>query len=558
MNGAQLAGLAIIGILLFGTVGAANVVTSADRTVLNGDYVEQKIEDEGAYDSIRNATIEEVLGRMENADLGEGARLLQAGNGTDNRTLVEDAVTDQYIRDETSENVQELYSYLNGGRSELYMDVDLRPLKNNLAASYGEQIEQKKTGTLVNEFGPEDSESPVPIEGDRVDRMKASNESYHEERLNFRVDVAWEATSKDQKLLLIDENPQEYSESEKDDIIQQREDEIRGELRQNLRDSPDELTIDGETIDVASEVDDRRQQAKTETCDRTREELDSNASSNEVCTGYSGGTSGASPEDNVTSAAVQFQYVIIDGLSEDGYDYESFASDLDDAEQGLSDETSNLAETRIQEEVPNTLSAQEQFGKGTLNSLRDARTGTSTVSLLVLVLPILALVLIGIAYLATRSVETTAKMTGIVFALAGGLSLVAATAARGTVVERIESAASESGASEFGGVVVTLAEGLLSALTTQSAALLVVGVVLIVLVAASRRGHLDSLKTSAGVGGTEPSGAEARTGGQNPPPGQTGPSTVDQPSSEDPSESGEASDAGDASGGNQQPDHRDQ
>jgi len=532
MNGAKLAGVVIIGILLFTTVGAANVATTADRTVFDGDYVSQTIEDEDAYEPIRNETIEQVLERMESADLSEGQTLLQAGNGTDNRTLVENAVTDSYVKEETDENVEELYGYLNGEREELYMDLDLRQLKKNLAEEFGAEVERKETKALVNEFGPEDGDTPVPIDGETVEKMKQSPEDYEEARLDFRVDVAYETTSVDEKLLLIGESPRGKSQSEKEDIIDRREDEIRGELRSQLDTDPNTITIDGEQVDVGSEIDQRKADAKADACSRTKSKLSSNASDSAVCNGYTGGVPDGTASDNMTQAAVEFQYVVIDGLTDESYSYEGFVADQEQSEADLSTETTDYADVRIQEEVPNTLTAEEQFGESTVNDIRDARGGVGTVGLLSLLLPVLSLVLVGAAYGITRSTETTAKMTGIVLVAAGLLSLVVATLLRGPILSAVEEGVSGSGAAEFTDIAVALFEGLLSTLSTQSATLLIVGVILVALVAANRRGYLDGLKARAGIGtataDSEPTGQSGprghQPGNQQAPPqdGQTG------------------------------------
>jgi hypothetical protein len=516
MNGAKLAGLVVIGILLVATVGAANVATAADRTVLSGEYATTAIEEEGSYDAIRNETIEQVLERMQDANLSEGQTLLQAGNGTDNRTLVENAVTESYVREQTNENVEQLYAYLNGDQEDLYMELDLRPLKESLAEEFGTEVERKETSALVTEFGPEDSETPVPIDAETVEKMKESPEGYQQARLDFRVDVAYAATTTDQKLLLIGENPREYTESEKDDVVDRREDEIRAELRDQLETNPDVITIEGERIDVGSEIQQRRADAKDDACSRTKSKLNATASDFQVCNGYTGGVSGGTASDNMTQAAVEFQYVIIDGLTEDRYDYETFIEDQRNSESVLSRETGDLAEVRIEQEVPNTLSAEDQFGQDTVNSLEGARGVVGAVGLGSLLLPVLALVLVGAVYGITRSVDTTAKTAGVALAAIGLVSLVVATALQGTVTTAVENAATGSDAESFAGIAVTLVEGMLSTLATQSAALLIVGVVLVALVAANRRGHLDELKARAGIGS-----AAASADGE--PTGQAGP-----------------------------------
>ena len=510
MNGAKLAGLVVLGLVLFGVVGAANAVTTTERTALNADYVTERIESEGSYDAIRNATIDEVVNRMENANLSAGQQLLQAGNGTDNRTLVADAVTTEYIEEEASENIRALYEYLHGKEDSLNMQIDMRPLKENLAASFAGQVEEKDTSTLVEEFGPSGQDTPVPVDGALVEQMQSGPQGYEKARLDFRVDVGWEVTSNDEKLRLIGENPRRYNEQEKERIVQNREQEIRDAIRQELGDESSPLASR-----VEQEVQQRRADAKESVCDSTVSELNPDAGQ-QVCSDFYQDGPDTTHLDNVTRAAVEVQYVVIDGLTRDTalYDYEEFDSDLTQSEDHLANETGDLAQSRIEEEVPDTLSAQDQFGEDTTNTLKDAQGTVGLVDTLNLALPIVALLLVALAYGITRSVETTATFTGIVLALTGGLHLIVATVLGGTVLSAIESAVEDAGASEFADLAVTIFEGMLGALATQSIALLVVGVVFIGLAYASKNGQLDGLKARV---------ADVRgdSGGATAPPQQT-------------------------------------
>lgn len=486
MNGAKLVGLVVLGLLLFGVVGAANAVTTAERTVLDGNYVNDQMESEGAYDSIRESTIDAVVGRMENASLSEGQQLLQAGGGMDNRELVADAITEDYIEAEASENILELYAYLHGEQDSLDIEIDMRPLKDNLADSFAAQIEEKNTSTLVEEFGPDSSETPVPVDGSLVEQMRSGPEGYEQAREDFRVDIGFEVTNNDEKLLLIGEDPRQYSEAEKEQIVQNREQEIRDAIRQEIQDSSSELSSR-----IQQEVQDRRGAAKDRICESTVNELNPDAGQ-EICSPGYEDSSETMHLDNVTFAAVQLQYVVVDGLTGEQaqYNYDQFDSDLTQAEEHLSTETGDLARDRIGQEVPDTLDASEQFGSGTTNQLESAQGTVGTIDTLYLVLPIVALLLIGLAFVVTRSLETTATFTGIVLTLAGGLFLLVATILGGTVVSQVESSIQGNDAAGFSDIVVTLIEGVLGVLATQSAVLLVVGIVLLVLSYLSKSGRL--------------------------------------------------------------------
>ena len=524
MSGAKIIGLVVLGLVLFGVVGAANVVTTAERTALNGEYVTGQIESAGSYEAIQNATANQVLDRVENANLSEGQQLLQAGNSTDNRSLVEDAVTEEYIEDQTSDNIRALYAYLHGEESSLGMEIDLVPLKDNLAESFASQVEGKDTSTLVEEFGPSDEQTPVPVDGTLVEQMRSGPEGYEQARLDFRVDVGYEVTGNDEKLILVGENPAQYSEQEKEEFVRDNEQEIRDAIRQEIQDQTSSLSQR-----VRTEVQERRANAKDRICESTVDELQPD-SGQQVCSDLYEDSSDTTQLDNVTRAAVDLQYVVVDGLTRDDtqYGYNEFDSDLTTSEDHLANETGDLAQSRIEEEVPDSLSAEEQFGEDATNSLENAQGTVGTIDTVYLVLPIVALLLIAIAYAITRSLETTATFTGIVLALTGGLHLIIALALGGIVTSRVSAAVEDAGLEEFADIAVTVVEGVLGTHATQSVLLLVVGVVLIALSYASKKGYLAGVTgTATGSGGG--GGSEPRQQSQQ--PQQTGRDPQQEPQS---------------------------
>jgi DNA polymerase III delta prime subunit len=486
MSGVKLVGLIVIGLLLFGVVGAANVVTTAERTVLDADYVDEQLESGGAYESIRETTIDSIVDRLENANLGEGQQLLQAGEETDSRTLVADALTEEYIQEQASDNIRELYAYLHGEQDSLGMEIDMEPLKDNLADSFAAQIEEKNTSTLVEEFGPDSSETPVPIDGSLVEQMRSSPEGYEQAREDFRVDLGFEVTDNDEKLVLIGEDPRQYSEEEKEQIVQNREQEIRDAIRHEIRDSSSELSSR-----VRQEVQERRGTAKDRICQATVDELNPDAGQ-EICSPLYEDSSDTTHLDNVSYAAVQLQYVIVDGLTRQQvqYDYNQFNTDLSQSENHLSTETGDLARDRIEQEVPDTLNASDQFGSDATNQFESAQNAVEALDTLYLVLPVVALLLIGLAFVVTRSLETTATFTGIVLTLVGGLFLVVATVLGDRGVSEVESTMQNGDAAGFADIVVALIESVLGVLATQSTVVLVVGIVLIVLAYLSKSGRL--------------------------------------------------------------------
>jgi hypothetical protein len=168
--------------------------------------------------------------------------------------------------------------------------------------------------------------------------------------------------------------------------------------------------------------------------------------------------------------------------------YEEYASEVETAREDLGDAFVTIFESRLGEQVPDTIDVTEQMTDQQRQTLETARTvvslsGPAAIGLVVLAIALAALV----AWLAPRSIA--AMEVGIVSGLVGIIGVVGSVVATDQFRAIIAGdtgapAAMEAFAREF---VV----GIFEALRVQSAILLVVGVVLVAVGIAIRREYIS-------------------------------------------------------------------
>ena len=509
MSAGKKVGLVVLALLLVTTVGTANVVMTSERTVLNAEFVDQSLAEEDGYSQLEDATVDAVADRVDEANPAGSDQIPSAIQHSINTTaIVDDAVTAEYIRSQARANLFRLYDFLHGERPDLALRVDLVPLKDSLASAVGDQVSDIDISTLVEEYAPTGGDIPIEVTGERVRKMRSSQSGYQEVRANFReevrqlvldrlVDEAFQRASNDELLVLIGEDPRQYTDAEKQRIVENREDEIRQELRQRIEEE------EGDRISQAidEELADRAQQAK----DRVRQQT------REATSQYS---------ENVTGAAIDLQVAVIDGLATDT-SYEEFSSRVDAAEQTLANEAGRLAAAQIDQEVPDNISVAEELSAQDREQLTTLSNRVQQVDTVNSALPIAALLIVGLIYLLTRSIGTTALTTGISVGLVGVGTFAGATIAGGPAKDAIRNQLSGEGAAAIRDIATGLVDQVLGALSSQSLVLAGIGVVLILVWVADRQGYL------AGLTGTE--GAPAGTGAGG---GQTQSQQAHQPAGE--------------------------
>jgi hypothetical protein len=484
--------LLVVAILLVTTVGAANVVMTAEKTALNAEFVDQSLTEEDGYSQLRSVTVDAIDEEVQNASPTESDRIPGSLSERINTTaIVREAVTEEYVRNQSQANLYRLYDYLHGERASPDLRVDLVPLKASLADAVGDEVGSVDLSTLVDEYAPSTESVPIEISGNRFSRMRASESGYQEVRRAFRDEVRavlFERLRSEEPGLLLEAvgiNPNQYS---SDAERRQAVDDNEAEIRQRIR----ELTRQGANNDIKQRFDRELAERADDAKDRVRQETRER-------------TGEFSP--NVTQAAIDIQVAVIDGLATDT-SYQEFSTRIDSAEQTLINEASRLARQQINEEVPDNISAAEQLSPSDREQLTTLSNRVQQVDSVNGALPIVALVLVALLYLVSRSLETTALTTGLALGGVGGASYAGATLAQSPVEDVIREQISGEDVQAIQELAIGLVGQTLGVLQSQSLLLLVAGVVLVALAIASRLGAFAGLRER--VGGQE-SGAGAGT-----------------------------------------------
>jgi len=198
---------------------------------------------------------------------------------------------------------------------------------------------------------------------------------------------------------------------------------------------------------------------------------------------------------------VALQNTVIDGLTHPDLSYDGYASQRDDAEAALADSLATELRQRIDDRVDDRIELGNVTGEQA-DALNTARTGVGLLGTLTLVLPLVFLALIGVVYAITRSIHRTVATTGYSLLVAGIVGAAVGLIARAPVLDivdtALESSEDELSGTGIGEAIRSIIESLFGALTMQSVVLAIVGVVLVAVVLAEKRGHLEALKERAG------------------------------------------------------------
>lgn len=465
-------GLVLVGIGLVVTLLGANVVWAAQATVLDAEFTKETAEDAGLAEEFRDGFVGEAASNLENAS----ADGLLAPGDLDPEATAESAVTSEYVRGQVDANIDRLYAFLHGERENPGLRFDLRPVKQNLADEVGDAIDVEAADVVAETDAQVDEETTV--EPGTVERMLESEAGYEAEREAFRadlrervlrtaVDEAMGERSNDELLGLVidDYDPDQYTDPEKEQLVRDREDEIRATLRSE---------IDG------SEAFEKRVEAKRQAL-LEASRADIRQASADATGEYS---------ENVTAAVAEIHLAVVDGLLGD-QSYDEFTARVDSATGRLSAEAERRARAEIDGNVPDTLELSGEMGPEERQTLDTAARAVGWVTLAGYALPVLALLLAGLSYAVSRSPVATLSTIGSGLSVAGLVSIVGAVVLENRVAALLEAelAAGESGA--FPAFALGVVDGVSSRLVAQSLALLAAGLVVLVFAFAVQEGHLD-------------------------------------------------------------------
>ncbi|MFW5956453.1 MAG: hypothetical protein ACOCQY_03515 [Halorhabdus sp.] len=204
-------------------------------------------------------------------------------------------------------------------------------------------------------------------------------------------------------------------------------------------------------------------------------------------------------DEPLTDAVVEMQFVTVDALTTD-MTYQEYRQAIDDSKQRIADRIQQLVRDRLDEEVPDTVSVTDQMDENALNRLETAQRGVGLIDFLNWLLPAIALVVLVLAYLVSRSPWSVGLLAGWGALIAGISGLLPAMLARGPVTTLLRNTISGAGSEQFADVAVALVGGILTTLRNQSLLLLLVGIALLAIVYADRGGHLDGVRRELGFG----------------------------------------------------------
>lgn len=447
--------------LLSASVAAGNATIAAERTLLSGPFVKDTLAETGAYGTVRGFVIEQATAPPDpEAEDGGPQGPFRDASGR----IVEEAVTEAYLRQEVERNVDRTYGYLHGDRERLVVAVDLEPVQDEITGIVAEEIRNESVGDLLEAIGGGDASLPVAgssVNLSAVGTMGESPEAYESARTAFRADVrasvvdrlvdeSYEAASNDERLALVipDYDPGAYSDAEKAEMVEDRETAIRAATRERIE------AERGDEIDAA--VEDRLAALAAVDGDQFAAQL--GGSEEEVPPGV------AAPVGDLAATSVE-------ALATD-VPYETYVAETDDAKARLAANVTGLIEGEIQAQGTDELVVMDSRDPAVAGGLQRARTVVSVVDLLSVVLPLVSVALVGLLWWLTRSPAITVGGTGVGLLVGGLPGYVLATRAPALVAEALSGGELPP---EAAGLVLGVVDRVLGVLAGQSLALVLVG-----------------------------------------------------------------------------------
>ena len=453
MSALRYVGLVLIAALLLSTAGTSTVVIASEQTVLDADYVTDRLDQEGAYDPIGEAVAAEI------APSGTAAESLPV----ERSGLADTAISDRYVESQTNANIRRFYEYLHGERAELLLEVETRPLKQNITARVETRVGSQEPHELfATVSGSQTAGALDAVEPALIEQLDAGPDSYTSAQRQFRTDIrdqtvarlveeAFQSSSNDRLLALVIDsyNPRAYTAAEKQREVEQRAVEIRQALETQIRENR------------GAEID--------EELERQLGEL-----SQQVTTQDPNQVDVPAP---LAEPVVDLQSAVVRGLTGE-YAYEEYREEALTARDELAASSGELTGAQL-ESVPGQIVLSDQLDRQQQQTLQTAAEGVQWLDRLAIALPLVSLLLIGLLYRLSASEQTAAAMTGGTLAIAGGAIVAGAQ----IVSERM---AGQLPAGELSVIALPLLEGFLSTLRTGGVALFVVGVTLLLVALALR------------------------------------------------------------------------
>lgn len=462
MSFARKFALVVLAMVLTTTLVTANVVAAAHLTMLDPEFVTDSMEAEGGYELIETMT-QEAVGESSPA---EGTAPV------DTAALMEAAISEEFVARQVDANVERTYAYLHGERATLNLSIATAPVRESVADGVERQLRKASLAELLRQS---DADLEGPVNATVIERMTANQSSYQDTKAEFRqrvrdrvlgeaVDEALAEASNDELLALVieDYDPREYTETEKEQMVTDREGEIRMALRDRIESER------GDEIDAA--VDDQLSTIGSEaTADPSNAETETAA------------------------AVVSVQNTVIDGLTTD-MTYQTFQSDLEGSKAELAAAAAETADARLTGEMPARIDLTENMSAGAEQSFEQARTGVIWMDRLAFVLPVLVVALVGLLYYVRRSVTKVASDTGWSLLSAGVPTVIGIELARPRLQSMVADAPAEQ--QQIMEVMVGFLGRVLDTVSDVALLLAVAGFVLLAGSLAVRYGVVDRVRES--------------------------------------------------------------
>lgn len=169
--------LFLLGVVLLFAVTGANISVAADRTVLDSDYVTETLDEEGAFSELTTEFRTDVSGEISSATDGLALPPGLDISELDSQAVAQRSVTEPYVREEVTANIDQFYAFLRGDQNGLELAVDFRPVKSSVSEAIVEATEID-TPTLVGSASDDIDAEPIAALGESEERFQETQAEY--------------------------------------------------------------------------------------------------------------------------------------------------------------------------------------------------------------------------------------------------------------------------------------------------------------------------------------------------------------------------------------------
>lgn len=182
--------LGTLAVLLTGTLVAGSVLAGAERTVLDADYVTDRIASENQYEEVRApfaATMRDRLAESGDSIMADAPSGIEI-RAFDREAIAHAAVTEAFGPTRIDRTIERIYGYLHGRRGHEALTVSLQKVSNAYAARVAEAAIRIDVAAVAGVGG--DLPGPLDIDPSTVRRLRANESSYRATRAAFRASLS--------------------------------------------------------------------------------------------------------------------------------------------------------------------------------------------------------------------------------------------------------------------------------------------------------------------------------------------------------------------------------